>query len=179
MNKVAISVSPDGGSFAPAVGGMTNEAVISAPVQGGSYTVPTGYRSRCFWAGDRTARPLSRLMSDGNALLVANSGNDNLIANAANDVLVAGSGNDSLFGGGFAGTVVGGSTCAPNVAGAELTVTEHRLLVFSGAGNNGSSIFGAAGAGADNLMASLSGAGQMASVGASTATAPPPAVEPM
>ena len=113
-SQIVISVSPDGSGFGAPVAGKTNEAVVSAPVQGGSYTVPTGYQA--LFLGGTTDATLSD-GSVGNAILVANSGNDQLYANTPNDVLVAGSGNDTLFGGSFANTVVGGAGAATVFAG--------------------------------------------------------------
>ena len=113
-NKIAISVSPDGGSFAAAQAGMTNEDVVTEPVEGQTYTVPAGYQA-LFMGG--TADVTLSDSTVGAALLLANQGNDVLIANAANDVLVAGSGNDSLVGGSFASTVVGGTGAAIVFAG--------------------------------------------------------------
>jgi Ca2+-binding RTX toxin-like protein len=152
-NQIVISVSPDGTGFGAAVAGKTNEAVVSDPVLGGSYSVPTGYQA-LFLGG--TSDATLNDGSVGNAILVANSGNDQLFANAANDVLVAGSGNDSLFGGSFASTVVGGAGAATVFAGSGpiRVINGTGPLTFVG-GAGRATVTG--GAGAETLTAGAGG----------------------
>jgi hypothetical protein len=96
LNKLAISVSPDGSSFASPVGGDTNEAVITNPGTSSTYTLPTGYQAE-FLGG--TANATLTDSAVGNAILVGNSGADTISATAVNDSLVGGNGNNFLAGG--------------------------------------------------------------------------------
>ena len=169
LNQIAISVSPGGTGFAAAAGGKTNEAVVIDPVEGASYTVPTGYQA-LFLGG--TADATLSDASVGNALLVANAGNDQLVAGAPNDVLVAGSGSDSLVGGDFDSTVIGGSGPATVFAGSGVmhVFEGSGPIVFGGNGNAGSTVLGGSGPDASPLTASLTGQNQTVSVGGSAST---------
>jgi hypothetical protein len=173
LNQIVISASPDGGAFAAPQPGMTNEAVVIAPAEGGSYTVPTGYQAE-FLGGTADATLTDAVA--GNALLAANSGNDRLVANAPNDVLVAGSGGDSLFGGSYANTVAGGSGSATVFGGTGATQAIGRagsLQLIGGMG--ASTVFG--GTGAASVAAGPGGAvvavdaGMNATVNGSSGTA--------
>jgi Ca2+-binding RTX toxin-like protein len=169
VNQIAISVSPDGSDFAPAVAGMTNEAVVTDPVQGDTYAVPAGYQA--LFLGGSVSATLTDTMAGG-AYLVGNSGNEELIAAAPNDILVPGSGNDSLIGGNFASTVVGGSGASTVFAGTgAMTVIEGSgPISFGGNGNAGSTVSGGTGPDASPLAANLTGQNQTVSVGSSAAT---------
>ena len=168
-NQIAISVSPGGTNFAAPVNGQTNEAVVIDPVEGATYTVPTGYQA-LFLGG--TADATLSDASVGDALLVANSGNDELIADAPDDTLAAGSGSDSLVGGSFDSTAIGGSGPATVFAGSGvMRVFEGSgPIVFGGNGNAGSTILGGSGPGASPLTANLTGQNQTVSVGGSAST---------
>ena len=96
-SQVVVSVSPDGSSFPAPTSGKTNEAVVSNPSSGASYTLPTGYQAE-FLGGSADAALTDT--SVGNALLVGNSGNDTITASAGNDTLLGGSGNNTLSIGG-------------------------------------------------------------------------------
>ncbi len=163
--QIAISVSPDGNSFAPAQNGKTNEAVITDPAENATYSVPTGYQA--LFAGGTADVTLSDT-AVGNAILVANQGNDELIASAPNDILVAGSGNDSLVGGNYASTVVGGAGATTVFAGAGLmhVIEGSGPMFFSGSSNAGSTISGGTGP----LAADLTGNRQTVEVGSGAAT---------
>jgi Ca2+-binding RTX toxin-like protein len=168
-NQIAISVSPGGTNFAAPVNGQTNEAVVIDPVEGATYTVPTGYQA-LFLGG--TADATLSDASVGDALLVANSGNDELIADAPDDTLAAGSGSDSLVGGSFDSTAIGGSGPATVFAGSGvMRVFEGSgPIVFGGNGNAGSTILGGSGPGTSPLTANLTGQNQTVSVGGSAST---------
>jgi RTX calcium-binding nonapeptide repeat (4 copies) len=97
-----ISVSPDGTDFAPATPGMTNQAVVSDPSSGITYTLPTGYQAE-FLGGTADAELSDP--SNGNALLVGNSGNDTLVSGAAKDTIVGGSATTTIQ---FTGDATGG-----------------------------------------------------------------------
>jgi hypothetical protein len=136
LGQLAISVSPDGSSFAAAQGGKTNEAVVSAPTTGASYALPAGFQA-LFLGG--TADATLTDASVGNALLIANQGNDLLIADAANDVLVGGIGNDTLFGGTGTTTLLGGG------GGSDiLSARSGNAVVIAGTGPT--TLFGSTGA---------------------------------
>ena len=164
-NQIAISISPDGSSFAPAQSGKTNEAVVIDPAEDATYSVPAGYQA--LFAGGTADVTLSDT-AVGNAILVANQGNDELIAGAPNDILVAGSGNDSLVGGNYANTVMGGVGFATVFAGAGAMhiVEGSGPMFFTGRSNGGSTISGGTGA----LVADLTGNHQTALVGSGPAT---------
>ena len=95
-----VSVSPDGTGFAAPVVGDTNEAVVTTPTTGVTYTLPAGYQAE-FLGG--SANVTLQDTGVGGAVLVGNTGNDVLIGGAANDSIVAGNGNNTLVGG--SGTV--------------------------------------------------------------------------
>jgi hypothetical protein len=103
-----ISVSPDGSGFAAPMPGKTNQAVISDPASGITYTLPTGYQAE-FLGGTADAG-----LSDpsvGNTLLVGNSGNDTIASGAASDTIIGGSGQTTIqFTGGATGGVGFGGT---------------------------------------------------------------------
>jgi RTX calcium-binding nonapeptide repeat (4 copies) len=102
LSQIAISVAPNGTGFAAPVNGDTNEAVVSAPVTGGSYAVPAGFQAM-FLGGSANAT-----LSDssvGNALLVGNQGNDTIAALGANQSIAGGSGTNVLFGFGTSDTI--------------------------------------------------------------------------
>ena len=99
-------MSTDGTSFAAPIPGDTNEAVVTSPTTGDTYTLPAGYQAE-YLGG--SANVTLQDTGVGSAVLVGNSGNDVLIAGAANDSIVAGNGNDTLQGGsGTIALVVGG-----------------------------------------------------------------------
>lgn len=105
LSQISISVTPNGTGFAAPISGDTNEAVVSAPVTGGSYVLPAGFQAM-FLGGSANVTLSDTVV--GNALLVGNQGNDILIAGAVNDEAAAGSGNDTLLGGAGAATLLGG-----------------------------------------------------------------------
>jgi hypothetical protein len=95
-NMLAISTSADGTGFAAPTNGDTNEAVLTSPTTGGTYTLPVGYLAE-YLGGSANATLQDNTV--GNAVLVGNTGNDVLIGGAANDSIVAGNGNNTLEGG--------------------------------------------------------------------------------
>ena len=95
-NQIVISVSPDGSSFAVPTLNDTNEAVVTMPSGGTTYTLPAGYQAE--YLGGSAAATLQDL-AVGNAVLVGNTGSDTLTSAAANDLLVGGNGNNVLLGG--------------------------------------------------------------------------------
>jgi Ca2+-binding RTX toxin-like protein len=100
VGNIAISVSADGTSFAAPINGHTNEAVMTSPTTGDTYTLPAGYQAE-YLGG--SANVTLQDTGVGDVVLVGNTGNDVLIAAVANDSIVAGNGNNTLEGG--SGTV--------------------------------------------------------------------------
>jgi hypothetical protein len=102
LTNISISVTPDGTGFAAPVNGDTNEAVVSAPVTGGSYVLPAGFQA--MFLGSSASATLSD-SSVGNALLVGNQGNDTIAALGANQSIAGGSGTNVLFDFGTSDTI--------------------------------------------------------------------------
>jgi hypothetical protein len=86
--NIVISLSPDGSSFPLPTAGRDNEAVITDPSNGASYSLPAGYQA-AFLGGSANATLTDT--SSGNALLVGNGGDDMLVSGAANDTILGGS----------------------------------------------------------------------------------------
>ncbi len=187
-NKIAISVSANGTGFAAPISGDANEAVITAPTAGASYTLPAGYQA-AFLEG--TANATLRDTSVGNAVLVGNAGNDLLISSAAGDTISAAStataqitasgGNTEIFGGAGATSILdagvhdtivgaGGAMSVTVTSGAPLVYGGTGALSFSG-GSGAATVV--AGAGAATVFANAGGgqfwggAGPMLFVGGS------------
>jgi hypothetical protein len=103
-----VSSSPNGSSFPAPTQGKNNEAVVTDPSNGATYTLPTGYQAE-FLGGSASATLVDP--SSGNALLVGNSGNDTQVSGAANDTILGGSGQTTIqFTAGAIGGVAFGGT---------------------------------------------------------------------
>jgi hypothetical protein len=148
-----IVVSPDGSLFPAATGGKINQAIVSTPVTGGSYSLPDGYQA-AFLGGSADAT----LHDDtvGGALLVGNSGNDTISTSADNDTLTGGAGNNSFIASGSRDVI--GAT-----GNATVTTSGRQATVFAGTGNitlddSGTGDVLGLGSGAGNVSLAGSGA---------------------
>ena len=175
--KIAISVSADGTGLAAPIAQHTNEAAVTSPTSGDSYSLPAGYAAE-YLGG--SANATLQDTSVGNAVLVGNTGNDVLIGGAAGDSIVAGNGNNTLQGGSGAVVLDAGNGNDSIATSANSTYT---VMLGSGAdtvfasgtgtvtGGTGSDLIDASGIGpsADDLIVSkgqqgtvLGGAGDLA-----------------
>jgi hypothetical protein len=120
-----ISVSTDGTSFTPPVPDKTNQAVITAPVDQGTYTLPDGYQA-AYLGGSADA--MLGDSSVGGALLVGNTGNSTISASASGDTLTGGSGHNTF--------ITSGDKDVINVTGVSTVSTAgSSATVFAGAGD--------------------------------------------
>ena len=158
VNQIAISVSPDGSSFASATGGDTNEAVITSPGTTTTYTLPTGYAAE-FLGGSANATLTDT--SVGNAVLVGNTGADTISATASNDSLVGGNGANDLIGGpGTIAILAGNGNNLVSVSGGStysVTLGNGNDTVFAGgsgtiSGGTGSNVFALQSGAGTNLV---------------------------
>jgi plastocyanin len=161
-----VSVSPDGSSFAAPITGMVNQAAVSAPSQGATYTLPTGYQAE-FLGGSADASLTDP--SGGNALLVGNSGNDTITSGANNDTILGGTGNNTLSVSGANAVINANGTSTVSAAGAHDTV-------FGGSGNLTATDSGTAdaiglGTGTSTVTLSGSGSSLFANVGSASIVA--------
>jgi hypothetical protein len=177
VSDIAISVSADGTGLAASNAGNTNEAAVTSPTTGDTYTLPAGYQAE--YLGGSTNATLQDT-DVGNAVLVGNTGNDVLIAGAANDSIVSGNGNNTLQGGSGAIALLAGNG---NDSITTATDSTYTIDLGSGAdtvlasgtgtvtGGTGSDLIDATGTGpsADDLIVSqgpqgtvLGGAGDLA-----------------
>jgi hypothetical protein len=106
VSDIAISVSADGTGLAAPIAHDTNEAAVTSPTTGATYTLPAGYQAE-YLGG--SANATLQDTDVGNAVLVGNTGNDVLIAGAANDSIVSGNGNNRLQGGSGAIALIAGN----------------------------------------------------------------------
>ncbi len=119
-----VSPSPDGTNFLAPTLGKTNQAVVTDPTSGLTYTLPAGYQAE-FVGG--TADVTLTDPTGGNALLVGNSGNDTLISGAGNDTLLGGSGSNMLVSSGAGNVIIANGMSSVNASGS------NALIVASGA----------------------------------------------
>ncbi|HET6607782.1 MAG TPA: hypothetical protein VFG62_13975 [Rhodopila sp.] len=130
-----ISVSSDGSNFAPATGGQTNEAIVSGPVNGGTYTLPSDYQA--IYLGGTTDATLSD-NSVGNAVLIGNGGNDTIVAGADNDTLSGGGGTNTFIASGSSDIISASGTATVQTSGTNDVVYGNENLVTvtdNGSGN--------------------------------------------
>jgi hypothetical protein len=173
--QLAISVTADGTGLAAPVSGETNEAVITSPTVGGTYTLPTGYQSE-FLGG--TANATLQDTGVGGAVLVGNAGNDLLSTFAARDTIQAGSGATAVTLGGSFGRARGGTgnfiVDDPTANGTVIGGTADTMFVTVGAAASHGDVFGRAGntniidLGADALMGAGGGTSVVSIGGAGT-----------
>jgi plastocyanin len=120
-----ISVSTNGGDFAPAAPDKTNQAVVAAPLDGGSYALPAGYQA-AYLGGSADASLTDA--SAGGALLVGNTGNSTISSGAAGDTLTGGAGRNTF--------IVSGANDVVGVTGnSAVSTSGSSATVFAGAGN--------------------------------------------
>ena len=175
-SNIVFSVSPDGSSFATATSGKTNEAIVTSPTAGSTYTIPGGYQAE-FLGGSAAAILADRGV--GNAVLVGNAGADTIGAGgASNDSIVGGNGNNMLFAGPGTVAVVAGSgnnvVAVPSSATALVTLGSGADTVFTsgvgtingGTGHNVFSLESVSGANVVNSQGtdSIYAAGSLANV---------------
>ena len=173
--QLAISVSADGTGLATPVSGETNEAVVTSPTGGGTYTLPTGYQAE-FLGG--TANATLQDTGVGGAVLVGNTGNDLLSTFAAHDTIQAGSGETTVTLGGAFGRARGGTGSFivddPTANGTVIGGTADTMYVTVGAAASSSDVFGRAGntniidLGADALLGAGGGTSVVSIGGAGT-----------
>jgi hypothetical protein len=161
----AISVSPDGSTFNAPTLGQSNQAVVTAPSDGATYTLPTGYQAE-FLGGSANATLSDP--SGGNALLVGNSGNDTLMSGAGNDTILAGSGTNYLSASGSGDVIVAGGLSTVSVSGSGNLVLAGTGNTTVSSGGANTSVFGSYNGTAGNLTAALSGTDDLVSLGDST-----------
>ena len=158
----SISVSPIGTDFAPpdTTPGVSNEAIVSEPTTGGTYSLPNGYQA--IYLGGTVAASLSD-NSVGDAALVGNSGNDTISAGDANDTLTGGNGNN-VFSVSGANDVIGvtGASTVRTSGSNDVMYADSSMLTLTDAGTNDQ--LGLSG-GAANVTLSGSGASLYAGSG--------------
>ncbi len=165
--QVVISASPDGSSFAAATPGMTNEAVVTNPSSGATYTLPVGYQA-AFLGG--TADATLADPSVGNAWLIGNNGNDTIIAAAGNDTIVSGTGQNQLVASGLGDVVIAAQgTNTIFSTGDQQTVEAFGTAVVSSSGS-GLLLFGGASV-TGTMTVVATGANDTIAAGASTVNA--------